>query len=167
MNRILCLLSLLFTFNVYAASTPKEDPNCAKIGEFAKGVALIRETGFGIQDMQNFVSEPTVQRFPLQVLKTQIYDQNLSAQVARDTFYNKCVMVGYDKLFEYLTHEQERVDLLIKNSLLEEKVKRLENTNTELSLAIQLNTPKAITKQRSGNSDRSSVINNTTTVKSK
>lgn len=111
---VVCSLLAITAF----AKDPVKDPKCEQVGQFAKGIATIKLAGYDMNALSAFVSEPKAQTFPLQIVKQQIYDQNIAPDPAYAKFYGQCVAVGYDVLFEYFAHEQERQQLAIDNTSL-------------------------------------------------
>lgn len=136
MKRLLIgvVLSVL-AVSAFAKDAPK-DPKCEQVGQFAKGIATIKLAGYDMNALQNFVSEPKAQTFPLQIVKQQIYDQNIAPDPAYVKFYGQCVAVGYDVLFEYFVHEQERQQLVVDNASLKSELAtlqgRIATLNTQL-----------------------------------
>lgn len=102
---------------VQAKDIPK-DSKCDNIAKFAQGIATIKLAGYDLNALSSFVSEPKVATFPLQIVKQQIFGQDLAPDVAYTKYYGQCVAVGYDALYEYYTHEQERQQLQLDNASL-------------------------------------------------
>ena len=100
------LFVMLILASGVCAASPKF-PDCERVANFAQSVAVIRESGVTESELQSWVSEPTVQKFPIALVKHQIYAYNLNHKQAYDVFYDKCVTVGFEYLFQSMKDADE------------------------------------------------------------
>jgi hypothetical protein len=111
MKYVLMVLCLTLAGVANAAKEQPKDANCHKVAEFANGIAKIKLAGYDIDALKSFVSEPKTATFPLQIVKQQIYNSDITPEAAYTKYYSQCVAVGYDALYEYYTHEHQRQQL--------------------------------------------------------
>lgn len=150
MKKIVVGIALSLMAVAVMAKDIQKDPKCDNIGQFAHGIAQIKAAGYDMNALQSFVSEPKAATFPLQLVKQQIYDQNLEPGDAYNKFYGQCMAVGYEALFQYYTHEQQREQLLIDNTALVSKINELKSQVTALQGQLhELQTPTPPSRQKS------------------
>lgn len=121
-------LLLIVLFVTGCATTPTAKPvnlDCDKVARFAKAMATLKATGLTETQIQAHISQPTIQPFPITLIRKQIYAEHLNDVQAYDTFYSKCEVVGYSQLLSIMEDEDELVRLTSENAGLIEQVSKL------------------------------------------
>ena len=134
--KVISLLIVLFVTGCVTTPIAKTiNPDCDKVARFAKGMAMMKETGLTEPQLQQHISVPTIQPFPITLIRKQIYADNLNDQQAYDTYYSKCIVVGYKQLLSIMEDEDELARLANENATLIEETsalaKQLDNLKTK------------------------------------
>jgi hypothetical protein len=120
--KILSLFVVLFVTGCATVPTAKTtNPDCDRVASFAKGMAMLRETGLSQNELEAHISQPTIQPFPITLIRKQIYAENLNDQQAYASYYSKCEVVGYKQLLSIMEDEDELARLANENANLIER----------------------------------------------
>ncbi len=121
--KIVSLLALLLVSGCASVPVAKTvNSDCDNVAKFAKGIAMLKETGLSETQLEAHISQPTIQPFPITLIRKQIYADNLNHIQAYDTYYAKCEVVGYKQLLSMMEDEDELVRLTNENASLIERV---------------------------------------------
>ncbi len=116
------LLVVLFVAGCATVPTAKVvDSDCIEVAKFARGMATLRQTGLTEKQLEAHISQPTIQPFPITLIRKQIYADNLTGPQAYDTYYTKCQAVGYKQLLSIMEDEDELARLTSENAILIER----------------------------------------------
>lgn len=127
MKRFLqAIFCLMISTSAFAWNDKPKDPQCDNVAKFAQGIASIKLAGYTVDNINAFVSVPTAQTFPLEIVKEKVFKENLGPEVAYNKFYTECMAVGYQTLYQYYSHEEERLTLQKENGELKNEVEALQ-----------------------------------------
>lgn len=113
MTKIIILLTLCLT-GCATVFAPPVDKQCATVAAYARSVATMKGAGLSITDVNSFTSQPVALTFPLQLLKSEVYNSEFSNPAeAYSYYYEACTTVGYINMLERLKSTEERSFSLI------------------------------------------------------
>lgn len=95
---------------------------CNKVASFARSIATLKESGITEQDLVQYISQPTVQTYPITLIRRQVYQNNLRPSVAYQAYYSRCLVVGYGDLLQSMKDADELVALRDENRLLKSQL---------------------------------------------
>lgn len=141
--KVVSLLALLLVSGCATVPTAKiVNLDCDNVAKFAKGMATLKETGLTEPQLQEHISLPTIQPFPITLIRKQIYADNLNGQQAYDAYYSKCVVVGYKQLLSIMEDEDELARLANENATLIEQTSDLTKQVNDLKQLKPKDVPK-------------------------
>ena len=108
------------------------DPNCIQPAEIAEGLAKIKQTGYTIDELSAFTTEPSVQIFPIQSLKLYVYSLNISSLEVKNQILTFCTNLGFEQFNKFLLMNDEIKNIKAENELLNSKIKFLSEENLQL-----------------------------------
>lgn len=119
------------------------DAQCSKVASFARSIATLKESGITETDLVQYISQPTVQTFPITLIRHQVYAENMRPSVAYQAYYSRCLVVGYSQLLQSMKDADELVDLREENRKLKsqlamayERVNSLNNAITNQKVTV-------------------------------
>lgn len=99
----LILLPLLLLTGCATMTQPPVDKQCSQLATYARSVAVMKDAGVTILDINSFTSQPVVLTFPLQRLKVEVYNREFKTPAETYSyFYNMCTTTGYDTMLDQL-----------------------------------------------------------------
>jgi hypothetical protein len=109
---------------------PPIDAQCDVVGNYARSIAILRDMGVSLMDIESFTTAPSAVTFPFQRIKREAYW--LKTETPADTydvFYSRCTVVGYNHLINDMKRmEEDRI-----NSLKPEKVNLIKSNNNRVA----------------------------------
>jgi hypothetical protein len=116
---LICLMALVSIPAWAAKPAAKSDPSCEKMGQVAEGLYKLRDIGYTVGQMDQFTTESTVQKFPIQALKRYVYDmKDVTSTTINQSLTTLCNNVGFEVFNRYLVQDDEMQRLKIENASL-------------------------------------------------
>jgi hypothetical protein len=115
------ILVIIFAFSNAKAAEP--DQACEKVAQFAKAMAMIRESGVAESEFEDYISTPKAQAYPITLIRKQIYAQSLNHDQAYVVYRDKCLAMGFTQLLSFMNDEDE---LERSRSIIEQQKTRIE-----------------------------------------
>ena len=113
------------------------DVQCDKVGNFARGIAVVRATGVTEGDIESYISQPMVQPYPLTWIRHQIYANGLLPDQAYIKFYSTCVLVGATNILQYAKDQDTLVQLVEENRKLKSENAQLKSQVAQIEWALE------------------------------
>lgn len=100
---------------VAAPVPPPIDFQCADMSKFVKSIVKLRLIGVKPEDLDQYISAPTVAIFPIRLLKKEAFSLKVDTpDEAYTQFYEICATIGYNNMFTYLQlREENRVNAAV------------------------------------------------------
>ena len=111
----LALFALGMMFGATVEAAPKKtelpvvDERCDKFAQFAKSIAVLKEIGFTTDGTKQFVVEPKVSPYPVNLVRSKVYGSCGTPEDVYGEFYVKCTFTGYDNLMKLFIQEEALV----------------------------------------------------------
>ena len=105
--KVLLAIVVLFVAGCASAPVVQIDQKCDNVAMFARSVAIVRDIGVKESDFNQFVLKPSVQTFPVEYVKHQVFMETKTPVDTYKFFYDKCLLVGYDNLYRLMKQEQD------------------------------------------------------------
>ena len=103
-------------------SAPVLNERCDRFANFAKSIATLKEVGFTVDGTKQFVVEPTVSEYPVNLVRTKVYSMTGTPQEVYQEFYAKCDFWGYDTLMKILVEEEA---VFKENAVIKQKLEAM------------------------------------------
>lgn len=117
MNKII-LIALFGLTGCVSTPPPKPiDPECNQLANYARGIAVLKQAGIPLKDVNNFTSTPVVATFPIQLVKEEVYARNFANPAeAYVTYYELCTTAGYQNMFKFLKSMPKPAAALVESA---------------------------------------------------
>jgi hypothetical protein len=143
--KALLILAALLVGGVAVATPPIHDDTneviyqqCNQVASFARSIATLKVSGITETDLVQYISQPTVQTFPVTLIRRQIYAENISPVAAYQAYYTRCLVVGYNDLLQSMKDADELVALRDENRKLKSQLAQAQVYQNQLNYAIAL-----------------------------
>lgn len=113
------------------------DDQCNRVASFARSIATLKESGITETDLVQYISQPTVQTFPITLIRHQVYAENMRPTVAYQAYYTRCLVVGYSNLLQSMKDADELDNLRSENRLLKSQLAMAQERASSLNRAIE------------------------------
>lgn len=102
MLKLLLLPILILTGCANVTSRPV-DNQCSQLATYTRSIAVLKQAGITVNDINSFTAQPVVLTFPFQKLKTDVYAREFDTPADMYVyFYNMCVTTGYNNMLDQL-----------------------------------------------------------------
>lgn len=79
------------------------NPKCDQLATYARGIAVMKESGVTMADIDLYTAKPVAIAFPLQRIKVDVFFNEYADPAAAYThFYSACNTAGYDQILSTL-----------------------------------------------------------------